>query len=126
MPEAPSPPLTAAVVAAGGALGSVGRYLASLAAPGQLWPTLAVNLTGAFALGVLAGVLARRPSSPLLRPFLGTGVIGGFTTFSALAVEVVDRGAGGRTAVAAGYVAVTVVGGVLLTRAGWAAGERRA
>jgi CrcB protein len=124
MPDAPSPALTASVVAAGGALGSAGRYLLSLAGPGALWPTLAVNLVGAFALGVVAGVLARRRASPLWRPFLGTGVLGGFTTFSAVAVEVVERVSAGRAPVAAGYVVVSLAGGVLLARAGVVAGRR--
>jgi fluoride exporter len=128
--ETPSPLVAGSVVAAGGAVGSVGRYALSLAGPGGHglpWPTLAVNLAGAFALGLLAGVLSRRPgASPLLRPFLGTGVLGGFTTFSALAVEVVDRTQAGHAPLAAGYLLVTLVGGVGLARAGVAVGERAA
>ena len=125
MAEPPSSLVAGTVVAVGGALGSAARYLLSLAGPGLLWPTLVVNLTGAFALGVLAGVLSRRPSaSPLWRPFLGTGVLGGFTTFSALAVELVDRVDSGRVAIAATYLVVTLAGGLALAWAGLAAGER--
>jgi CrcB protein len=113
------------VVAVGGALGSVARYLLSLAGPGLLWPTLMVNLTGAFALGMLAGVLSRRPgASPLWRPFLGTGVLGGYTTFSALAVDLVTSVDGGRAGVAAAYLVATLAGGLALAWAGLAAGER--
>jgi fluoride exporter len=128
MAEATSPPVTSAVVGVGGAVGSVARYLLSLAGPdghGFPWPTLAVNLTGAFALGLLAGALWTRPGAPpLLRPFLGTGVLGGFTTFSALAVETVARVAAGRVWLVAGYVVLTFAGGVLLAWAGVVVGER--
>jgi CrcB protein len=123
--EPPSSLAVGAVVAVGGALGATARYLLSLAAPGLLWPTLVVNLSGAFALGILAGVLSARPSaSPLWRPFLGTGVLGGFTTFSALAVELVDRVDSGRVAIAAVYLVVTVAGGLAVAWAGLAAGKR--
>jgi CrcB protein len=126
--DTPSPALTASVVTAGGALGSVARYLLSLAGPpgpGFPWPTLVVNWTGAFLLGVLAGALWHRPAaSPLWRPFLGTGVLGGFTTFSALTVELVTRTADGRWAVAALYTALTLAVGLPLTWAGVAAGRR--
>ena len=125
MAEAPSSLPAGVVVAVGGALGSVARYLLSLAGPGLLWPTLAVNLTGAFALGVLAGVLSRRVgASPLWRPFLGTGVLGGYTTFSALAVDLVTSVDGGRGSVAAAYLVATLAGGLALAWAGLAAGER--
>ena len=120
--------VTGSVVAAGGAVGSAGRYALSLAGPGGHgfpWPTLVVNLVGALALGVLAGALSRRPTaSPLLRPFLGTGVLGGFTTFSALTVEVADRTGTGHALLAATYLAVTLVGGVALALVGVAVGER--
>lgn len=81
-------------VAAGGALGSVGRYLTASAvghAVGTAWPwgTLAVNVIGGFAIGLLAGLMALRWSvTPELRGFLITGVLGGFTTFSAFSIEV--------------------------------------
>lgn len=101
-------------VAAGGALGSVGRYLASSAlahALGAAWPwgTLAVNVAGGFAIGALAGLMAARWSvSPELRGFLITGVLGGFTTFSAFSLEVmllIERQAWGS---AATYVVASV------------------
>jgi fluoride exporter len=128
MAEGPTPAVTASVVAVGGALGSVARYLLGLAgspAPGFPWPTLAVNWSGAFLLGLVAAVLWRRPAaSPLWRPFLGTGVLGGFTTFSAVTVEVVTRVDGGRPAMAVGYVVLTFTVGVPLAWAGVLAGER--
>lgn len=79
-----------AVVALGGAIGSVLRHCASLAlaaiAPGAPfpWNILAVNAVGCLAIGVLGEAFLRWPESPLwLRPFLIAGVLGGLTTFSA-------------------------------------------
>ena len=101
-------------IAAGGALGSVGRFLAASAighALGTAWPwgTLAVNVLGGFAIGLLAGLMALRWSvSPELRGFLITGILGGFTTFSAFSLEVmtlIERHAWGS---AATYVVASV------------------
>ncbi len=82
------------LVALGGALGSVLRYLASGAAhgllPGLLFPvgTLAVNVAGSLAIGVVGGLAETRHFLvPELRVFLFTGLLGGFTTFSAFAFE---------------------------------------
>ncbi|MFF7181563.1 CrcB family protein [Streptomyces sp. NPDC008121] len=80
-------------VAAGGALGAAARYAAVLAwptPPGAFpWTVLAVNASGCAALGVLMVLLTETgpPLHPLLRPFLGTGVLGGFTTFSTYALD---------------------------------------
>lgn len=83
---------TTIAVATGGALGSVARYgvthwLAS--AIGQnLWGTFLVNVTGAFALGLLVGLTEVRVSlDPVLRTGLAVGVLGGYTTFSTLMYE---------------------------------------
>jgi CrcB protein len=75
-------------VAAGGALGSVARYLVSIGAVLQFglgfpWGTLAVNVIGSAAIGVLGGI----GLSGDLRLFLITGILGGFTTFSAFSLE---------------------------------------
>lgn len=70
-------------VAAGGALGSMARYGVSLLAAGQPWATLAVNVLGSAAIGVLAGQGLAGPA----RLFWVTGVLGGFTTFSAFSLE---------------------------------------
>ncbi|SFS86200.1 fluoride efflux transporter FluC [Saccharopolyspora flava] len=80
---APAIPLDLlAVVAAGGALGSVLRYGASLIWPGPM-STFLVNVLGCLALGVLMCVITEVITPHrLLRPFLGVGVLGGFTTFS--------------------------------------------
>jgi fluoride exporter len=81
------------LVAIGGALGSVARYLVSVYSA-QLfglsfpWGTLTVNIVGSFAMGLLAAFAAIRLSMPNeLRVFLATGVLGGFTTFSAFSLD---------------------------------------
>ena len=109
--------------AAGGALGALARAGIAELLPrdpgGWPWATLLVNLLGCLLLGALLTVLAgRRPSGERIKIFLGTGVLGGFTTYSAFALEVTDLVGAGRPAAAAGYVAVSVLGGVLAVAAG--------
>ncbi|MET8796993.1 CrcB family protein [Nocardia sp. NPDC004568] len=82
-----------AVVAAGGALGALGRYGLTLCWPtpagGFPWAVFVINVSGSFLLGVLMVVVTElRPAHPLARPFLGVGVLGGFTTFSTYANEI--------------------------------------
>ena len=101
-------------VAAGGALGSLARYLLSgqvgrLLGIGFPWGTLAVNILGSFVMGVLVELLAVRWSvSPELRAFLTVGILGGFTTFSAFSLEVVVLLERGQTVAAAAYVVASV------------------
>lgn len=113
------------LVAAGGALGTAGRYLLSDHLPG--WhgfpvATLVENLLGAFLLGLLLEALVRLgPETPRRRAIrlgLGTGVLGGFTTFSTLAVETERLLADGAVATALGYASASVVGGFLACLAG--------
>jgi CrcB protein len=116
------------LAALGGALGAVARWAVAAAmhrTPGDWpWATLTVNLVGCLLLGVLLGVLAvRRPDDDRLRTFLGAGVLGGFTTFSAFAVEVLDLAAAGALVAAAGYVVGSVVSGVLAVAVGVRAGR---
>lgn len=118
----------ALLVAAGGAVGSLGRYgLAQALPPQHGWPvgTLTANLTGAFLLGVLLEVLGRRgaetPRVQRVRLALGTGVLGGYTTFSSLALEVERLLAAGAVGTALGYAAVSLVAGTLCAAAGVAA-----
>lgn len=106
------------LVALGGALGSVARYGLSLALP-ALPATVVINLLGALALALLAGL---RPYGRWSRPFLGTGVLGGFTTFSTFAVQAVRADA--TTSLL--YVAVTVVGGLAAAWLGLRATSRSA
>lgn len=100
-------------VAAGGALGAAARHGASLLWPVPAgafpWSTLGVNALGSGLIGVLMVLVAERGAGhPLARPFLGTGVLGGFTTFSAYAADVAGLLVRGGTAVALGYAAATL------------------
>jgi CrcB protein len=104
------------LAALGGALGALARWGLAEALPspgGWPWATLLVNLTGCLLLGGLLALLAARSPEPSwARPFLGVGVLGGYTTYSTFAVEVVELVDGGSPALAAGYVLLSVVGGV--------------
>lgn len=75
-------------VLAGGAIGTALRLAVVTVVPAAPWGTLLVNVTGAGALGLLVGSLRGRVASPTAL-LVGTGVLGAFTTFSALAVELV-------------------------------------
>ena len=82
------------LVACGGALGASARHITNLAAlriagPGFPWGTLAVNIAGSFAMGILVAYLARRTggTSNEVRLFVATGFLGGFTTFSAFSLD---------------------------------------
>lgn len=99
------------LVALGGALGACARYGVARLLGAGLWPsaTFAVNLVGGLLMGALAGWLAARGGSEGLRLFLGVGVLGGFTTFSAFSLELwllLDKGA---LAVALAYALLSVV-----------------
>ncbi|MFS0705035.1 CrcB family protein [Cellulomonas sp. 179-A 9B4 NHS] len=121
-----------ALVAAGGAVGTLARYGLNAALPGAEdggWPvaTTVENLVGALALGALLGALGRAPGSPrarALRLALGTGVLGGFTTFSTLAVEVERSLAGGDVLLGAAYGLVSGVVGVAAAALGLVVGGR--
>jgi len=86
------------VVAVGGALGSVLRFLVSnwfvaKVGPGFPWATLTINVSGAFVIGFVLEVAATRAGfSPYLRIFLATGILGGYTTFSTYAFEAYTLG----------------------------------
>lgn len=82
-----------AVVSAGGGLGSLARFGLATWWPTGLggfpWSTFTVNVVGCFLIGVLMIVITEvRMAHPLVRPFLGVGVLGGFTTFSAYAADI--------------------------------------
>jgi CrcB protein len=115
------------LAALGGALGALARWAVGAALPfspgGWPWATLVVNVAGCLLMGVLLAVLAVRLPSPWVRPFLGAGVLGGFTTYSTFAVEVVRLGETGAAVVAAGYVLASVLGGVLAVAAGVTVGR---
>jgi fluoride exporter len=109
-----------AVVAAGGGIGALARYgIGQLlpTRPGLFpWGTFTTNVSGCFLIGALmvlvTDVWTRRP---LLRPLLGTGVLGGFTTFSTYTVETHGLLQPGHVVLAFGYLAGTLVCGLLAT-----------
>ncbi|RKN40699.1 fluoride efflux transporter FluC [Micromonospora endolithica] len=105
-------------VAAGGALGALARAGVAYAVPHQPaafgWATFAVNVSGCFLIGVLMAALPRiGRGRPLLRPFLGVGVLGGYTTYSTYAVDVQRAFAAGAPVTALAYLGATVVGALL-------------
>jgi len=118
-----------AAVAAGGALGAALRYLgvrwATQAFPGFPWGTLMVNVAGSLVMGLVAVALMERfPGSwGRLAPFLMTGVLGGFTTFSAFSLDALFLIERGRMLAALGYVAGSVGLAILALWAGLALGR---
>ncbi len=102
-------------IAIGGAAGSVGRYLLATAVTqvaGAAWPwgTLTVNVIGGLAIGLIAEMLVLRwQGGPELRAFLVTGILGGFTTFSAFSLEAALLIERRQLAMAGGYVLASVI-----------------
>ena len=117
-----------AVIAVGGALGSVARWSLSQALPteaGQLpWGTLLENVSGAALLGLLMVLVLDvwRPNR-YVRPLLGIGVLGGYTTFSTYALEGRDLLAGGDVVLGMGYLFGSVLLGLAAVWAGVAVGR---
>lgn len=110
-------------VALGGAIGALGRYQLGRAITHWLgvpvvttfpWATLAVNVIGSIAMGVLAGWLARHGSGSgeQLRLLLGVGLMGGFTTFSAFSLELMLLIERGQPGTAFAYGAISVLAGL--------------
>jgi CrcB protein len=106
------------LIGLGGGLGAIGRARLSglvlhLMATSFPLGTLVVNIVGCFVAGILSGLVERQEwFSPDTRVFLFTGLLGGFTTFSAFGVETISRLRQGEAAVALVYVALSVVGGL--------------
>ncbi|MFJ3334536.1 fluoride efflux transporter CrcB [Streptomyces sp. NPDC086766] len=101
-----------AVVALGGAVGATARYAASLrwpAPPGGFpWATFWTNVTGCAVIGVFMVVITDVwAAHRLVRPFFGTGVLGGFTTFSTYAVDVQKLADSGHARTGLAYLAAT-------------------
>ena len=109
-------------VLAGGILGSAARtgvgYLLP-ASPGRFpVATLVVNLAGSLLIGFYLARGEHTATAPLSLQFWGIGVFGSFTTFSAFSIEVVDLVGHGQGAIAVGYIATSMVGGLILALAG--------
>jgi len=120
---------TLGAISAGGALGALARYGLSSAfpyGPGEFpWPVFWANVSGCLLIGVLMVLITEwRPAHRLVRPFLGVGVLGGYTTFSTYTVDVQRAVEHGAPRVGLAYLALTlaaalaaVLTGVRLTRA---------
>ena len=112
-------------VGVGGAVGATARYGVTILA-GRLTTlplgTLAVNVTGCFAMGLLAAGLAFRGGQHLA-PLLLTGVLGGYTTFSAFSLDTLTLWERGAAALALGYVAASVLLSLMAVTAGLALGR---
>ena len=109
-------------VALGGAIGASLRYLSNVGAmrlfgPGFPYATLFVNILGSFAMGLLVVTLAKKGGTALA-PFLMTGILGGFTTFSAFSLDTFTLWERGQTLTALAYIAASI----LLSLAALAAG----
>lgn len=105
---------TLAAISAGGMLGALARYGLSTAFPhpsgGFPWATFAINATGCLLIGVLMVVITEVwQAHPLTRPFLGIGILGGFTTFSTYIVDIQQTLTAGAPRTALAYLAGTAV-----------------
>ncbi|WP_159941770.1 MULTISPECIES: CrcB family protein [unclassified Nocardiopsis] len=110
-------------VALGGAVGGTARHALTLLVPhdgtGFPWATFTENVAGCLAIGALMVVITEMVTPHrLLRPFLGVGVLGGFTTFSAYAVDALSLVEGGAPLTALAYLAATLLAALAAVRAG--------
>jgi fluoride exporter len=126
-PAQPRLSAVVAVVAIGGIVGAEARYGLSVGlphAPGAwAWSTLFANVTGCLLIGVLMVLVAERIRHPLVRPLLGVGVLGGYTTFSTYTTDTLAAFGAGHVGPALLYLALTPVLAVAAAAAG-AAGTR--
>jgi fluoride exporter len=118
------PPRLVLAVAVAGAVGALARYALAALLPvppdGLPVATLLANLSGCLLLGLLVG---RAPAAPWVRPVLGTGLLGGWTTWSVLALEV-DQRLAAAPVVAAGYLLLSLSAGAALAALGLRVGSR--
>ena len=120
--DAPTPLMASLHVALGGAIGALlryptGRWLTWWLGPNTVtafpWATLTVNVLGSLAMGLLAGFLARHgQAGEQWRLFLGVGLLGGFTTFSAFSLELMILIERGQAAQGLIYAVVSVLAGL--------------
>lgn len=117
------------LVALGGGLGAASRFGVSLAVPARVdgwpWATFSINVAGSFLIGLLAGWLATKgDDGEPWRLFLGVGVLGGFTTFSAYSLETMRMIERSDWAGAAAYALGSVVAGLVAVGIGMALAKR--
>ena len=106
------------LVVVGGGIGAGIRHLTNmgalrLAGPNFPWGTMTINIVGSFAMGLFIAVLARRGGSNELRLFVATGILGGFTTFSAFSLDFATLWERGATLPAFGYALASVIGAII-------------
>ncbi|MFD0691116.1 fluoride efflux transporter FluC [Actinomadura fibrosa] len=119
----PVPWSTLAAVSAGGMLGALARHGLAEAfppAPGRFpWTIFWINVAGCLAIGALMALITEvRPAHPLVRPFLGVGVLGGFTTFSTYVVGIEEAVEGGAARTGLAYLAGTLAAALAAVFAG--------
>jgi CrcB protein len=117
-----------AAVSAGGLAGTELRYGLGVLFPEQVgtvpWTTLGINIAGSFVLGLLTTIWMARPQTAFwLRAGIGPGLLGSFTTFSALVAAVDQLARGGLHTVWLAYLALSVLLGLGAAAAGWKAGK---
>jgi fluoride exporter len=115
------------VVGAGGFVGAPSRYLLDRAVNRRIesdlpWGTFIVNVSGAFLLGLLTGLVLAHHLSPTGKALLGTGFCGAYTTFSTFTFETIRLVEVGQILEAAAYVVASVLVGLLGAAAGLAVG----
>lgn len=120
-----------ALVALGGAIGASARFLVSKGALALLpasfpWGTWIINVSGCLLMGVVAGLAAGGAASPSVRLFLATGVLGGYTTFSAFGLEAQTLLTEGRLGAFAGYALGQLLLGIAAVALGLAVARRMA
>lgn len=117
------------LVALGGAIGSVCRYLTGVLMTRLLgmafpWGTLTVNVVGSFAIGFLTELVARKLNASMeMRLLIVVGFLGGFTTFSSFSLDTLALYERGATAAALAYILVSVTVSLLATFGGLAVGR---
>ena len=122
----------AVALSVGGVLGVNARYwlgawIGRWAGPRLPWATLAVNVSGSFAIGLAATALARWLPDPRARLFVLTGFLGGYTTFSSLALEALSLWSRGERGASLAYMALSMAAGFAAVALGVAAaGDFRA
>ncbi|TDD30209.1 CrcB family protein [Actinomadura sp. KC06] len=114
---------TLAAVSAGGVLGALARYGLTSAFPygaGDFpWAVFWINVSGCLLIGVLMVLITETwRAHHLVRPFLGVGILGGFTTFSTYAVDIQHAVEGGAPRVGLAYLALTLVAALAAVVAG--------
>ncbi|PBB22647.1 fluoride efflux transporter CrcB [Mesorhizobium sp. WSM4312] len=106
------------LVVVGGGIGAGIRHLTSMGAlrlvgPNYPWGTMAINIVGSFAMGLFIAILVRRGGSNEVRLFVATGILGGFTTFSAFSLDFATLWERGATLPAFGYALASVIGAII-------------